>query len=104
MRPRLHIALITAATLSGIGTTMAGAYAQSPDCFASWTDAAPMVRREGLATIERVHRLARSHAVAEIVNGKLCQDGGRFVYHLVVRDARGPLKSMVVDAKEPFGR
>ena len=54
--------------------------------------------------MEKVNKLARTHAAVEIVNGKLCQNGDRYVYRLVVRESRGPLKSLVVDAREPFGR
>ena len=78
--------------------------AQAGECFASWSEAAPVVKREGLATIERVNRLARDRAAAEIVNGKLCQDSGRYVYRLVVREANGPLKTLIVDARDPFAR
>lgn len=72
-------------------------------CYPSWTEAAQVVKREGLATIERVSRLARDRA-AEIVNGTLCQDSGRYVYRLVVRESKGPLKTLIVDAREPFAR
>ena len=73
-------------------------------CFSSWSEAAPIVRREGLATIENVNRLARNHAVTEIVNSTLCEHQGRYIYRLVVREAKGPLKTLVVDAREPFVR
>lgn len=78
--------------------------AQASGCFASWSEAAPIVKREGLATIERVSRLARDRAAGEIVNGKLCHDSGRYIYRLVVRETNGPLKSLTVDARDPFTR
>lgn len=96
------IAFAVGASLSPGGARAADA--QVGDCFSSWSEAAPVVKREGLATIERVNRLARDRAAAQIVNGKLCQDSGRYVYRLVVREANGPLKTLVVDAREPFGR
>ncbi len=82
----------------------APATADEAKCFASWTEAAPVVRREGLARIDRLNRLARLKADARIVNSTLCRDGSRYIYKLVVRTAGGPLKTLVVDARRPFDR
>ena len=73
-------------------------------CFASWSEAAPIVKRESLAAVEHVSALARpSLSGAEIVKTTLCESQGRFVYHLVVREANGQIKLVEVDARRPFG-
>ncbi len=74
-------------------------------CFASWSEAAPIVKRESLAAVEQVSALARpSLSGAEIVKTTLCESQGRFVYHLVVREAKGQIKLVEVDARRPFGQ
>lgn len=95
---------VVIAAACALQAAAAAAEAPAKGCFASWSEAAPIVKREGLATIERVNRLARDRAAAEIVNGKLCQDSGRYIYRLVVREAKGPLRTLIVDARDPFAR
>lgn len=73
-------------------------------CFADWSEASPVVSREGLKTIEHVSRLARDRASVEIVNSALCRDESRFVYRLLVRGAEGRLTLLIVDALKPFDR
>ena len=62
------------------------------------------MRREGLLSIERVGRIVREKAAGEIVNSALCTAEGRYVYRLTVRGGQGRLKTLVVDARQPFGR
>ncbi len=71
-------------------------------CIADWSDAGPIVRREGLAPIEQVGRLARDRASVEIVTSTLCRNDDRYVYRLTVRGGRGGLRTLVVDARKPF--
>jgi hypothetical protein len=99
---RIFAIVLTAAAVAVAGP----AVAQGPSkCFASWSDAAPIVKREALAAIEHVSALARpSLSGAEIVKTTLCEEQGRYVYHLVVRDAAGHLKLVAVDARHPFGK
>ncbi len=75
-----------------------------PICIADWSDAGPIVRREGLTTIERVGRLARDRAALEIVDTALCRNDGHFVYRLTVRSGQGVLRTLFVDARKPFER
>jgi uncharacterized membrane protein YkoI len=85
----------------------AGATARAEDaaCYANWSDAAPVVRAQGLVDMERLSALAStSLAGAEIVRTTLCREQGRFVYRLVVREAKGRLKMVSVDARLPFAR
>ncbi|MGE0627347.1 MAG: PepSY domain-containing protein [Hyphomicrobiaceae bacterium] len=71
-------------------------------CFASWSEAAPVVRREGLTTVRDLSRMTRSRTNADIVNSTLCRSDGRYIYRLVIRQRSGPLRSMEVDARHPF--
>lgn len=74
-------------------------------CFTSWSEAAPIVKRESLAAVEHVSALARpTLSGAEIIKTTLCEEKGRYVYHLVVREAAGHLKLVAVDARSPFGK
>lgn len=71
-------------------------------CIADWSEAGPIVRREGLATIESVGRLARDRASVQIVTSALCRAQDRYVYRLTVRGGEGTLRTLVVDARRPF--
>jgi uncharacterized membrane protein YkoI len=73
-------------------------------CIADWSVAAGVVRKEGLATVEQLSQLARSSGAGEIVKTTLCEGEGSYRYRIVVKDGKGQLKSLVVDAKKPFAR
>lgn len=72
------------------------------NCYGDWSVAAPIVRKEGLATVEALSRLARSRLSGDIVKTTLCEEQGAFVYRLVIRDDAGRFKSRTVDARIPF--
>jgi uncharacterized membrane protein YkoI len=93
---------ITVATLL-LATATPGRAAQS-GCYADWSVAAPIVRKEGLATVEALSRLAQARISGEIVKTTLCREGGGFVYRLVIRSPEGRLFNRTVDARAPFGR
>lgn len=73
-----------------------------PICIADWSEAGPIVRREGLAPMEQVGRLARARASAEVLRSTLCLADDRYVYRLTVRGEAGALRTLVVDARRPF--
>jgi uncharacterized membrane protein YkoI len=73
-------------------------------CYSDWSVARPIIRREDLATVERVSELAEEREVGEIVKTTLCRERGRFVYRLMVRRPSGKVRTMVVDARRPFER
>jgi uncharacterized membrane protein YkoI len=100
MSHQIHIAAATAAVL-GAMAGVAPASAQQT-CIRDWSEAGPIVRREGLAPIERVGRLARDRSSVEIVRSTLCRDQDRYVYRLTVRGDGGALRTLVVDARKPF--
>ena len=99
---RFLVLALAAAAVAAAGPAMAQG---APKCFTSWSDAAPVVKRESLAAVERVSALARpSLSGAEIVRTTLCEEQGRYVYHLVVRESKGQLRTVSVDARSPFGQ
>lgn len=111
MLQSVHIRTMAAFLIAGLGIS-APAAAQNPNvqwvqaqqsCIADWSEAGPIVRREGLLTIERVGRIVRDKAAGEIVNSALCTTDGRYVYRLTVRGGKGGLTTLVVDARQPFG-
>ena len=81
----LSILVVTVALAAG------PAMAEGPSkCFTSWSEAAPIVKREALAAVEQVSALARTSLTgAKIMKTTLCEEHGRYVYHLVVREQRG---------------
>lgn len=76
-----------------------------PDqCFADWSDAAALVRQEGLVGVDELSRLARSRLGSEVVRTTLCKEGERYVYRVVLKVQRGELRLVVVDARQPFAQ
>ena len=73
-------------------------------CFADWSDAGPIVRREALVAVKVVHELARQHKIGDLVKVTLCEENGRFVYRLVVREPTGRIVALTTDARRPFDR
>lgn len=100
---RRAVCLILVAAVSGAVTGSPAARADE-GCIADWSQAAPIVKAEGLASVERVTELARAAVKGEIVKVTLCKQADRWVYLLVVREPAGRHKSLTVDAKAPFGR
>jgi uncharacterized membrane protein YkoI len=69
-------------------------------CWADWSEAAVIVRREALMPVERVSKMAGAkHPDAEVIKVTLCEDQGKFVYRLLLRERQGQLKSEVLDAR-----
>lgn len=101
MKPRITLILMVLSTIAAVSAQADSA----SKCFASWSDAAPVVKREALVAVEQVSALARpSLSGAEIVKTTLCEEQGRYIYRLLVREAKGHLKTVSVDARTPFGR
>ena len=87
--PMAHIARITIA---------------ADHCFADWSDAGPVVRREALVAVRIVHELARQQKIGDLVKVTLCEENGRYVYRLVVREPTGRIVALTTDARKPFER
>lgn len=97
--------LTTAALAAAIalGTTAPSPASGSTDrCYADWSEAAAVVRREALALSSEVQLKSRALAIGEIVRMTLCEERGRYTYRLVVRRADGVIDTLTVDARRPF--
>lgn len=86
--------------LAGAGPAQAG----DDVCVTDWSEAAIIVKNEGLLTVDKLAEQAKAHNAGDIVKTTLCTENGKFVYRLVVREEKGQLKSLTVDAKTPFAR
>ena len=95
----LAIALVAATT----PIAQPHAVGQGPVCIADWSIAAPIVKEEGLFTIERLSPLVRLKLGADIVKATLCKQAGGYVFQLVIRSSEGRLRRLTLDARTPFG-
>lgn len=98
---RKPTALALAALVAALSASPARA---EQSCISNWSLAAPLVAREGLVSVERLAELARGHLAGEIVKTDLCESRQGWSYRLVVREGKGRLRSLSVDARNPFGR
>lgn len=73
-------------------------------CFADWSVAAPMVKEQGLTSVEQLRSLARTEVSGDVVKTILCRLQDDFIYRLVVRERGGQMRTLNVDARKPFGR
>jgi len=96
--------LIALAITAAVAAAPPNAGADSVTCFSDWSVAAPMVKKEGLATVESLTALARNKLPGSIVKTVLCKDDGNYFYRIVVRDENGQLRTVNVDARKPFDR
>jgi len=78
--------------------------AEAATCFDDWSDAAPVMLQERLLGTKELHELARQRLPGDLVRITLCQDGSRYIYRLLMRDPRGRLNTVTVDARTPFER
>lgn len=78
--------------------------AKDEGCFESWSDAAPIVRKEGLVSTHDVYQQLLVRQSGEVLRITLCRDGDRFIYKVVLRQVSGRLVSHSLDARHPFDR
>jgi hypothetical protein len=93
-----------AAALLAVQVLPLTVYASTPadNCFAAWSDAAPVVHREALTAVRDLHAQARQRKLGDVVRVTLCTEQGRFVYRLILREPQGRVVLMTVDARQPF--
>jgi uncharacterized membrane protein YkoI len=73
-------------------------------CIEDWSTAVPVVKSEGLASVEAVTVLARKRLKGSVVKVTLCMQGQTYVYRLLMRGRDGRHTRIIVDAKRPFSR
>lgn len=95
------ISMFAAVLMLLAGALPAGA---SQNCHNDWSVAAPIVRKEGLATVEQLAAMAKAKGLGEIVQTQLCEDKGQYAYRVTVRDAKGSFRNITTDARKPFDR
>ncbi len=94
--------LVCAALLLVVATR--GDSASAGACYADWSEAAPIVLKEKLTTVETLAVLAKARIPGAIVKTTLCEESEGFVYRLLIRDSSGKLSNRTVDARAPFAR
>lgn len=78
------------------------AVGQSVRCFEDWSDAAPIVREQGLVPARELQTWVRKKLKGKVISVTLCQDGERYIYRLTVREPKGRIRNRTVDAKGPL--
>lgn len=94
---------LAVALLANLGQATSARASTPPDsCFSAWSDAAPVVQREALTAVRDLHTQARQRNLGDVVRVTLCRQDGRFVYRLIVREPKGRVIPLTVDARHPF--
>ena len=104
MRTLLRLPLwLLAATAPLIAPTSASATPVN-GCYASWSDASPVVVQQRLVAVADLTALAKRKLDGEIVRTTLCLENGHYIYKVVVRSASGAVRSITLDAHHPFAQ
>lgn len=74
----------------------------STRCFPDWSEAAHVVRQEGLVGVDELGRRARAKLSSEVVKTTLCLEGERYIYRVVLKPRLGAFRVVIVDARQPF--
>lgn len=98
-----RFARYVAAPLLLIGATNS-AEASPLKCLSTWSEASPVVTAQQLASVEELNRQVAKLELGELLMTTLCHDGDRYVYRLMVRSTKGRVRTLTVDADQPFGR
>ncbi len=98
-----HILRCLAPAAVAVGLGMGPARAQQATCY-EWSEAAPIVAREKLVSAAEIHVKARAARMGELIRITLCEEGGRYVYRLVLQQPGGKVQNLTVDARRPFPR
>ena len=84
------------AILGAFALTAAGRAGQ-PDCL-DWSKAGSIIAQNSLLPANVVYQMVQKRTGGKVVNQALCQEGGRFVYKLVVLGPTGEVNNVTVDA------
>jgi uncharacterized membrane protein YkoI len=63
-----------------------------------WKEAAPVIAQNSLLPANVIYQMVQSRTGGQIIHASLCQDGGRFIYKLVVLGSKGEVSNVTVDA------
>lgn len=67
-------------------------------CIANWSDAAPIVAREKLMAAREIQLMSRRTLPGDVVNITLCRADAGYFYLLLLRDGKGRISSLKIDA------
>lgn len=87
---------VCAALLTWVGSGVGPARAET--CYADWGAASQIVKQFKLMTVDQLAKEATGQLGGQIVKTTLCKDGDDYIYKIVVRDAKGALKTVVMGA------
>ncbi len=85
--------------LAACVTTAGAASEPSNICFSNWSDAAPIVAREGLLAARDIQAVSRRRRSGDVVRITLCREETGYVYLLLLRDERGRISNLKIDAQ-----
>ena len=87
------------AALLPISITPAHAVPDATDaCIANWSDAAPIVAREKLLAAREIHLMSRRSLPGDVVRITLCRQGAGYFHLLLLRDGKGRISNLKIDA------
>ena len=92
---------LTAAIVMAAAAGLNARPVKAADCMADWATASQIVKSENLLTVEQLPSVAADQIQGQIVKTQLCRENGSYVYRLVVRDPKGQMKTVVLDARGP---
>ena len=73
-------------------------------CYANWSQAAPVVAREKLVSAKDIQVLIRKKLAANVVRITLCKAAKGYEYRLVAFEANGKARKLTVNAQAPVVR
>jgi uncharacterized membrane protein YkoI len=82
--------------------SLRSASAKAEACLDDWTQAAPIVRDNGLTPAKDLKALAKDHVEGDLKKVSLCQSDGKYVYQLMFIQGDGTVVDLEVDAKTPW--
>jgi uncharacterized membrane protein YkoI len=94
MRRGIQRAAIAIAT----GLLLAAPCRAAAECVRG-TAAAPVIAKNSLLPGNKVYDMVQSRTGGKIIHASLCDEGGRFLYKLVVLGPKGDVTNVTVDAR-----
>lgn len=70
-------------------------------CYANWSEAAPVVAKESLVSARDIHKLVGQKIAGKVVRITLCRTAKGYEYRLVVFGAGRKAQKIVLDARRP---
>lgn len=104
MTIRMRAMVVAASAVGAAMVLSAPERVSAATCLSNWAEAAQVVTREKLVTVEALTALTRNLLAGDLVRTSLCEENGRYVYKIVVREPGGSLRNLAVDARKPFAR